>query len=549
MGEFAVGQAVPRFEDLRLLRGGGRYVADMAFPYMAHGYVVRSPHANAKILKIDIAAAKAAPGVLAVLTAADWKASGFSEGLPRGAGRKRRDGSPMFRPPYPVLADDQVRHIGDPVAFVVAETLMQAMDAAELVEVEYEPLPSVTDTAKAVAPGAPAVWGGCPDNICFVHLQGDKAATDAAFAKADRIVKHRLVISRVTAATMEPRGSIGVYSPTEDHFTVYTTLQRAHSFREDLAETLNAPESKVRVVAGDIGGSFGMKSGVFNEVGLVLFGAKVVQRPVKWVATRSESFVADAHGRDNITDAELALDKDGKFLGMRVKTMYNCGAYTQPGTETGAFSNLGTLAGVYTTPAIHVDVTAVFTNTNPMRPFRGNGRPEAAFVIERLVDLAADELGIDPAEIRRRNLIPPSAMPFQTALSFNLDCGEFETVLDKSLEMADYAGFEARRAEALKRGKRRGIGLSFTIEKAAGPGYEGAEVRFDRSGSITVVAGSVTQGQGHETIFKQIVSDKLGIHPDEIHYLQGDTDQVFFGEGTGGSRTSAIGGGAVMTAA
>ncbi len=547
MGEFAIGQPVTRFEDPRLLRGGGRYVDDLAIPGMLFGQVLRSPHAHAKIKSIDISKAKAAPGVAAVLVNEDWATSGFGD-LPRAEGKKKRDGSPMYRPHFPALAKDKVRYVGDPVAFVVAETVEQAQDAAELIDVDYEILPCVTSVALGSEPGAPLVWDDCENNICFVHLEGNKEKTEEAFAKADHIIKKRFVITRVTAATMETRGSIGHYDKAADRYTIYTTLQRALNFREELAETLNIPESRLRVVAGDIGGSFGMKSGVFNEVGLVLLGSKVTGRPVKWVCTRSESFIADAHGRDNVSDAEMALDKNGMFMGLRVRNLVNMGAYTQPGTDAGAFSNLGTLAGVYLTPAIHVDVTAVYTNTNIMRPFRGNGRPEAAFVIERLVDLAADELGIDPAEIRRRNMIPPEKMPFQTGLSFNLDCGEFEQVLDQSLEMVDYKGFEARRAEARKRGKLRGIGMSYTIEKAAAPGYEGAEVRFDRTGSVTVLTGAVTQGQGHETVFKQIVSDTLGIHPDEIHYLQGDTDQVFFGEGTGGSRTAALGGSAVTVA-
>jgi len=547
MGEFAIGQPVTRFEDPRLLRGGGRYVDDLSLPAMLFGQVLRSPHAHAKITRIDTTKAMAAPGVAAVLTGEDWANSGFGD-LPRAKGKKKRDGSPMYRPHFPALAKVKVRYVGDPVAFVIAETVEQAQDALELVEVDYEILPCVTSVALGSQPGAPLVWDDCENNICFVHLEGDKEKTDAAFAKADHIIKKRFVITRVTAATMETRGSIGHYDKAADRYTIYTTLQRALNFREELAQTLKIPESRLRVVAGDIGGSFGMKSGVFNEVGLVLLGSRVTGRPVKWVSTRSESFLADAHGRDNVSDAELALDKNGMFLGLRVHNLVNMGGYTQPGTDSGAYSNLGTLAGVYLTPAIHVDVTAVYTNTNPMRPFRGNGRPEAAFVIERIVDMAADELGIDPAELRRRNMIPPEKMPFQTGLSFNLDCGEFEKVLDLSLDMIDYRGFEARRAEARTRGKLRGIGMSYTIEKAASPGYEGAEVRFDRTGSITVVTGAVTQGQGHETVFKQIVSDTLGIHPDEIHYLQGDTDQVFFGEGTGGSRTSALGGSAVTIA-
>jgi carbon-monoxide dehydrogenase large subunit len=362
------------------------------------------------------------------------------------------------------------------------------------------------------------------------------------------VVKHRFVINRVTAATMEPRGCIGDYNPTDGRYTAYTTLQRVHPYRADLAPILKVPESKIRVVAGDIGGSFGMKSAVYNEVALVLLASKLLGRPVKWISTRSESFLCDAQARDNVTDAELALDKDGNFLGMRVTTLASIGAYLQTGMQ--AFTgNIGTLAGVYRTPAIHADVTAVFTHTNPVRPYRGNGRPEAAYVIERLVDLAADELGVDPAELRRRNYISPAAMPFKTGLTFTYDNGEFEKSMDMALKLADVAGFEKRRGEARKRGKLRGLGMSNTIERAAAQGFEGAEIRFDKSGAVTLFSGSVTQGQGHETIYKQIACDRLGIDPEEVYYIQGDTDQVFLGEGTGGSRSATLGGSAVDAAA
>jgi aerobic carbon-monoxide dehydrogenase large subunit len=546
MGEFAIGQSVSRFEDPRLLKGGGRYVGDMVLPGMVFGYVLRSPHAHARIRSIDTAKAKAAPGVLAVLTGADWRASGWGD-LPVPGGLKRRDGS-VFRPPYPALVADRVRWVGDYVAFVVAETYLQALDAAELIAVDYEPLPTVVSTAEASAADAPRVWDGCPDNIGFVQLFGDKAATDAAFTKADHVVKHCLVINRVTAASMEPRGCLGDYNAAEGRYTIYTTLQRVHPFRAELSPILKVPESDIRVVAGDIGGSFGMKSAVYNEVALVLLASKVVGRPVKWVSTRSESFLCDAQARDNVTEAELALAKDGTFLAMRAKVVASIGAYLQTGMP--AFTgNIGTLAGVYRIPAMHADVTAVFTHTNPVRPYRGNGRPEAAYVIERLVDLAADELGIDPAELRRKNYIPPDAMPFKTALTFTYDSGEFEKSMDMALELADFRGFERRRAEARKRGKLRGIGLSNTIERAAAGGFEAAEIRFDKSGAATLLAGSVTQGQGHETIFKQIMCDRLGVDPDEVHYIQGDTDQVFVGEGTGGSRSATLGGSAVDIAA
>jgi aerobic carbon-monoxide dehydrogenase large subunit len=549
MGQIAIGESVPRFEDLRLVRGGGRYVDDIALPGMLFGFVLRSPHAHARIRVLDTAAAVAAPGVRAVLTGAEWQASGFGD-LPVPGGQTRRDGSPMYRPRFPALVGERVRWVGDYVAFVVADTYHQAMDAAEMIEVEYEPLPAILSAVDALKPGAPRVWDDCAENICFVHLGGDKAKTDAAFAEADHIVRHTFTINRVTAATMEPRGCIGDYHAAEDRFTIYTTLQRAHNFRSELAgNVLKLPEHKVRVVAGDIGGSFGMKSPVYNEVALVLLASKLTGRPVKWTSTRSEAFLSDAQARDLVTEAELALDRNGTFLGLRVKNVANLGAYLQTGGQSTPVGNLGTLAGVYRTPAIHVDVTAVFTNTNPMRPYRGNGRPEAAYIIERMIDLAAPEIGIDPVEIRRRNMIPPEAMPFKTGLTFTYDCGEFEKNMDLALKMADYAGFETRREEARKRGKLRGIGLSNSIERAAGPGYEGAEIRFDRAGTVTVFSGAVTQGQGHETVFKQLVCERLGLAPDDVSYVQGDTEKVFFGEGTGGSRSATLGGSSLRLAA
>jgi aerobic carbon-monoxide dehydrogenase large subunit len=544
--KFGIGQAVSRFEDPRLLRGGGRYVDDIAPPGMAFGHVLRSPHAHAKIRSIDVTAARAAPGVLAVLTGADWRACGWGD-LPVPGGLKRRDGSPMYRPRYPALASDRVRWVGDYVAFVVAETWAQAVDAAELIAVDYEPLSAVASTAQAAADGAPRVFDDCPNNICFVHLEGDKAATDAAFARAAHVVRQHFVINRVTAVTMEPRGSIGDYNAADGRYTVYTTLQRAHPFRAELASVLKVPEAKIRVVAGDIGGSFGMKSAVYNEVALVLLASKLIGRPVKWVGTRSEAFLSDAQGRDNVTDAELALDADGNFLALRVNSIANVGAYLQ--TAMPAFvANLGSLAGVYRTPAIYADVTAVFTNTNPVRPYRGNGRPEAAYVIERMIDLAADAVGADPIELRRRNTIPSAALPFRTGLTFTYDSGDFAKNLEMALKLADIDGFPHRRLEARKRGKLRGFGISNTIERAGAPSYEGAEIRFDRSGTVTLFCGAINQGQGHETIFKQILCDRLGLDPADIQYRQGDTDQVFFGEGTGGSRTATLGGSAVDAA-
>jgi len=548
MGEFAIGQPVPRFEDPRLVKGHGRYVADMVFPGMAFGAVLRSPHAHARIRAIDTTKAKAAPGVLAVVTGADYKAAGFGD-LPVPGGLKRRGDVPGYKPRYPALAEDRARMIGDYVAFVVAETYYQAVDASELIAVDYEPLPAIVATGDAVKPGVPLVWDDCPNNIGFVQVEGDKTATDAAFARAAHVVKHHFVINRVTAAAMEPRGCIGLYEPIEGRYTIYTTLQRTNVFQTELSNhVLKVPDSKIRVVCGDIGGSFGMKTAVYNEVALVLLAAKLTGRPVKWVATRSECFLCDAQARDNVTDAELALDKDGIFLGFRAKIVAAIGAYMQTGMP--AFTgNLGTLAGVYRTPASHIDVTAVFTHTQPVRPYRGNGRPEAGYIIERMVDIAADQIGMDPAELRRKNTIPSSAMPFKTSVTFTYDCGEFEKNMDLALQAADKKGFEARRAQSRKNGKLRGLGFSNTIERSAAPGLEGAEIRFDRTGSVSIFSGSINQGQGHETTFKQVVCDRLGLDPNEVTYIQGDTDQVFFSEGTGGSRSAAFSGAAFTLAA
>jgi aerobic carbon-monoxide dehydrogenase large subunit len=547
MGEFAIGQSVARFEDPRLVTGRGSYIDDIVLPRMAVGYVLRSPHGHAKIRSIDVDAAKSAPGVLTVLTGADWEASGLGD-LPVPGGLKRRDGSDLYRPRYPALVKDRVRWIGDYVAFIVAETLNQAKDAAELIEVDYDPLPAVVSTAEAAEEGAPLVWDDCTDNICFVSLLGDKEKTDKAFENADHVVGSRFVINRITAATMEPRGCVGDYNAADDHYTVHTGLQRAFNFRADLAnKVLKVPESKIRIVTGDIGGSFGMKTPIFNETALVLLASKLIGRPVKWVSTRSEAFLSDAQARDNVTDAEIALDKEGNFLGVRIKLVAAIGAYLQPGMPN-FINNVNSIAGVYRTPAIHADVSGVFTNTNPVRPYRGNGRPEAGYVIERLVDLAADELGIDPAELRRRNYISPDAMPYKTALAFTYDSGAFERSMDMTIDMADVAGFAKRREDATKRGKLRGLGIANTIERAAPPGFEVGEIRFDRTGGVTLYSGSINHGQGHETVFKQIVCDRLGIDPGEVVYIQGDTDKVAQGEGTGGSRTASLGGSAFHVA-
>jgi carbon-monoxide dehydrogenase large subunit len=549
MGEFGIGQPVRRFEDKRLLSGNGRFQNDNNLLDQAQAHVLRSPHAHARIRSLDRSAAEAAPGVVLIMTGDDLVEAKLGVmGVPFQ--RKRPDGSPMFARAHLGLAQGTVRYVGEPVAFIVAETLAQAKDAAELIDIDYEALPSVTDTAEA-AEGKIAVWADCPDNISNLFEAGNTAATEAAFTKAAHIVRRRYVISRVYAHFMEPRGAIGVWDPGEERFTLYADVQYPHRVRQALATRIfKIPESKIRVIAGDVGGGFGTKGWQYPEHRLVLLAAKKSRRPVKWTCERSEAIQADEHARDNVTDAELALDKDGRFLGLRVKTLANVGAYISSERNLLAtFGNVGTLVGVYDVPAAYVAVLAVMANTNGTAPYRGAGRPEATYVIERLIDDAARELGFDPIELRAKNLIPPSSLPCKTALGLNYDCGDFPANQAKALAQADWAGFPARRDEARARGKLRGIGIANPIEKAAGPGQEFAEIRFHPSGNATLLMGSKNQGQGHETVFKQVLNERLGLDPASVQYIDGDTDRVAFGIGTNGSRSTVIGGSALWMAA
>ena len=550
MGEFGIGQPLSRFEDRRLLRGAGRYIDDVNLPRQACAYILRSPHANARLLKVDAAAARAAPGVLGVFTEADLAADGLGTNEPTIA-RKRPDGSPMFWRAHPGLARDVVRYVGDPVAMVVAETLAEAKDAAELIEVDYAPLPSVTATGEALAPGSAAAWPECPDNISHVFEVGDKTAAEASFARAAHVVRRRYVITRVHAQFMEPRGALGVYEPRDERFTLYADVQYPHRVREMLANRIfKVPMHQVRVVAGDIGGAFGIKGWQYVEHRLVLFASRRLGRPVKWRCERSEVILADEHGRDVIAEAELALDRQGKFLGLKVRTVSNIGAYLSAERNMLAtFTSLPAVVGVYAIPAAHVQMTAAVTNTNPTAPYRGAGRPEAIYIIERLIDDAARELGLDRVELRRLNIIPASAMPYKTVLGFNYDCGAFAKNMEQALALGDVAGFAARREAAARRGRLRGLGVANAIERAASPGMEFAEIRFDSSGRATLLMGTKNQGQGHETTFRQIASEKLGLAPDDMRYVDGDTDIVAFGMGTMGSRSTVIGGTALSIAA
>jgi carbon-monoxide dehydrogenase large subunit len=547
--KFALGQAVPRTEDPRLLTGRGRYTSDFVLPRLAHAYVLRSPHAHARIRSIDIRAAQQMPGVLTVLTGEDWAAERF--GAPRPViPRQCRDGSPMSVPSRPALAKDRAMLVGDPVAFVVAERLDLAKDAAERITVDYEPLPAVTVTEGALSPGAPRLWPDCKDNECFFFTLGDKRAVEAAFAQAYHVSRLKLVFNRVTAATMEPRGVIGDWDDRLGRFTLYVGTQRPHSARADLARRiLHIPETQLRIVAGEVGGSFGMKGGHYPEYALALLASRTIGRPVKWIAERSEGMLSDDHDRDHVSEAELALAHDGRFLALRARNISNIGAYLAPGGIISPTMHLGGLAGTYTTPAIYVEVSAVFTNTTSIGPYRGSGRPEASYIIERLIDNAAREIGIDRAELRRCNTVPASAMPFKTGLVYTLDCGAFGENLERALAMADYAGFERRREEARRCGRLKGIGFANIIEQTSQAQGETVMVRLDPGGTVTVIPGSISHGQGHETMYKILLSDRLGLDEADIRVAHSDTDLAPDGGGTYASRTAVLGGSAATMAA
>jgi carbon-monoxide dehydrogenase large subunit len=555
-----IGAAVKRKEDARFLSGRGQYTDDLNRPGQAHAVILRSPHPHARIVSIDTSAARAMPGVVAVFTGEDLKGVG---GLPCGWAVKNKDGSPMAEPPHPVLAVGKVRHVGDPVAVAIAETRAQAQDAAEAIRVEYEVLPSVGTVDGALAPGAPQLHDAAPGNICYDWHIGDPAVADAAFAKAHKVVVFETTNNRLIPNAMEPRAAIGDYDPATGEHTLITTSQNPHVIRLLMgAFVLNIPESRLRVMAPDVGGGFGSKIYHYAEEALVTWAAAQLKRPVKWTADRSESFMSDAHGRDHVTRAELALDKDGTFLGLKVSTRCNMGAYLStfaPAVPTYLYATL--LAGVYRTPVIYAEVKAVFTNTVPVDAYRGAGRPEATFLLERLVDVAAAEMGMDRIEIRRRNFIKADMFPYQTPVALQYDSGNYDATLDAALKAADWAGFEARRAEAAKRGKLRGIGCSTYIEAcgiapshvvgqlgARAGLYEVANIRVHPTGSVTVFTGTHSHGQGHETTFAQLVSDRLGVPIANIEVVHGDTGKIPFGMGTYGSRSLAVGGSAMVKA-
>ena len=557
-----IGARVRRVEDERFITGRGNYTDDINRPGQTYGWVLRSPHPHAKIVSIDAKKALAMTGVIAVFTGKDMAADNVG-GLPCGWLVKSKDGSPMKEPPHPPLVVDRVRHVGDQVALVVAETKEIARDAAEAIDVKYQALPAIIDTGKATASGAPLVHDDVAGNLCYDWGWGDEAATDAAFKGAAHVTKLKLINNRLVANPIEPRAAVGEYDKASDRFTLYTTTQNPHVIRLLMgAFVLHIPESKLRVVAPDVGGGFGSKIFHYAEEAIITWASKKVGRPIKWTAERSEAFISDAQGRDHVTECELALDKSGKFLGLRVHTFANMGAYLSTfasSVPTYLYATL--LAGQYTTPAIYANVKAVFTNTVPVDAYRGAGRPEANYLLERLVENAAREMGIDKAEIRKRNLVPASAMPYQTPVALQYDSGNFGAIMDVGLKAADYAGFAKRRDASAKNGKLRGIGLSAYIEAcgiapsavagalgARAGLYEAAEVRLHPTGTVTVFTGSHAHGQSHETTFAQVVADKLGVPFENIEIVHGDTDRIPFGMGTYGSRSIAVGGTAIVNA-
>ncbi|MGQ0655373.1 MAG: xanthine dehydrogenase family protein molybdopterin-binding subunit [Betaproteobacteria bacterium] len=551
-----IGQPVRRVEDQRFLTGRARYVDDIQLPHMLHGAVVMSPHAHARIKSINVEEAMKLPGVHLVLTGADAKAEDIGA-IPPLFMPEDMGGPKGYRTFRPLLEPSKARYVGDRIAFVVADTPQQARIAADLVEIDWEPLPAVVNVADAAKDGAPKVWDdNAAGNLAFPLMMGNKEATEAAFAKARHTVSVRLYNNRITANAMEPRATIGDFDSSSESFTLYTSTQNPHGVRGILcAAVLKMPEIRLRVIAPDVGGGFGMKGDVYPEDGLVLWASRRLGRPVKWVATRTESMLTDNHGRDQLINAEMALDESGRILAIRAQALHSVGAYVTNAGVVPVLCALRNIPNVYVVPAMLVAARATFTHTTPLGPYRGAGRPEAAYVTERLMDEAAKKTGIDPVEIRRRNYIPPSAMPHKTtanwsvgaAVGWTYDSGEFARLTDRALELADWGNYEKRKIQSAKAGKLRGRSLIYYLEDS-GVFNERMELRFDPGGNLTIVAGTFNHGQGHATTYAQLVCDWLGIPFEQIRLVNGDTDAVPFGRGTYASRSAMLGGSALKAA-
>jgi carbon-monoxide dehydrogenase large subunit len=538
MTKFGLAQPVRRVEDPRLLRGDGRYTDDIALPEMLHGIVLRSPHAAATIRSIDVAAARGMPSIAAVYTGADLEADGIG-GLPCAAALKNRDGTDRASPPHPVLAIGRVRHVGDPVAFIVAETAKAGRDAAEAIMVDYDILPSITDLAVALESSSPKVWDDLPSNQVFDWSIGDKEKTDALLASAAHVTRLTVVNNRIVVNSMEARAALAEYDAGSGRWTMQTNTQGGWLIKNLISEAVFkvAPDA-FRVITPDVGGGFGMKLFLYAEHVLTCYAARKLGRPVKWASERSEAFLCDTQGRDNITLGEIAFDADNKMLALRTRNVANMGAYLStfgPMIPTGA--GTGVLASIYRFQAVYANVIGAFTNTVPVDAYRGAGRPESNYLVERLIDAAAANLGVDRVELRRRNMVPPSAMPHRTPVGKLYDSGDFAIVLDAALKTMKWASFEERRAAAARRGKRRGIGLAYYLEATGGSPSERAEIRFADDGFVDVFVGTQSTGQGHETAYVQLVADRLGIDGDKVRIRQGDTDTIPVGGGTGGARS------------
>jgi carbon-monoxide dehydrogenase large subunit len=545
---FGIGQPVTRKEDARFLTGRGRYVADIDLVRQAYAVFIFSPHAHARIRAIDKEAAERMPGVFAVLTGENWAADGLGT-LDPEAMAEDMGGPAGFRTKHPPLAQDRVRYVGERVAAVIAATEAEARDAAELVSVDYEVLPAVVRAEDAVRPGAPLVHEGAANNISFTMRLGNAEAVDTAFVRAHHVTRLSLRNNRLTAVTMEPRGCIGDYDPGTRRWTLYSSTQNVHGVRQILAhQILHVPESRIRVVARDVGGGFGMKGNVYPEEAVVLWAAGRVGRPVKWIPTRSEALLGDYAGRDQNVSAELALDADGRFLGLRWTGAHNAGAYIEGAGVVMIVFSLKLASTVYDIPAVAVTSSLVFTHTAPTVPYRGAGRPEAVYIMERLVDQAAREMQIDPADLRKKNLIRPDAYPYETRTGWIYDTGNYTAALAKCQGLANWDGYAARRAESEAAGRLRGRSITYYVDNT-GVFNERMELRFDPSGELTIVAGTLSHGQGHETSYAQMVADWLGMPPDKIHLAQADTDEVAIGRGTYASRSMMIGGSALRAAA
>jgi carbon-monoxide dehydrogenase large subunit len=539
-----IGRNVRRTEDFRFLTGGGRFVDDINFPGIAYAHVVRSPHAHARIRKIDTTSARNAPGVLSVLTAADVQNDGLGELQSRYF-----PSVSIFRPTHPILTSEKVRFVGDRVALVVADTLYQARDAAELIEIDYEVLPAIVRPEDALSPEAIRVWDEARSNLCFEIESGPRAKVDAAFADAAHISKIEMKYPRAAANPIEPRATIGQYDRFRRRYTLYSATQAPYRVRDMVAaHVLHIAETDLRVVAPDVGGAFGTKGTVYPEDALVVWAAGKVNRPVRWTADRSESFLSDMQGRDLVGAGELALDDGGRILAIKVRFTANVGAYLGYAAGSPAMAAITTLSSVYDVPLLYASARAVFTNTAPLGPYRGSGRPEAAYIIERLIDKAAREMEIDRIEVRRRNIIPAEAMPYRTAANETYDTGDFGAILEKALSAADWNGFPQRRLLSEKMGLCRGIGLAMHCARS-GLQSERMEMRVDQNGSISLFVGTLSTGQGHETMFAQMVSEWLSVPMETIRIMQGDTDQTLFGRGTFAARSMTMGGSALKLAA